>query len=376
MNILTGSEVLARNGFAELAGRKVGFVANHTARLNDGTPTLAAMVNANVDVAALFAPEHGAFGVLDEENIPDQVEPTTGLPIFSLYGEHRKPPAERLAGLDALVFEIQDIGARFYTYSSTLGNCLEAAWEVGIPIYILDRPNPVTGNHCEGPLADPDLLSFVAYHPIPVRHGLTLGELGRLYCAEKGWGDTARVVACEGWRRRMWSDETGVPWVNPSPAMRSLTAATVYPGVCLLEQTNVSVGRGTERPFERAGAPFIDGTAWVKALQRMKLPGVAFEEDRFTPKSSKHEGEECGGLRITITDRDALDSVRLGIALAVTLRDLYAEIFEIKGVQHLLVNEESYGLLAEGAGVDPICASWREHLRAWDERRRPYLLYV
>jgi uncharacterized protein YbbC (DUF1343 family) len=333
------------------------------------------MVQAGVEVGALFAPEHGAFGVLDED-VPDQVEPATGLPIFSLYGAYKRPPAERLAGLDALVFELQDIGARFYTYSSTLGHCLEAAYEAGIPVYILDRPNPVTGNHREGPLADPDLLSFVAYHSIPIRHGLTLGELGRLCCAEKGWGDTAQVVPCEGWQREMWFDETGIPWVNPSPAMRSLTAATLYPGVCLLEQTNISVGRGTDAPFERVGAPFIDSQACLAAMQAINITGVALREDRFTPALSKHEGERCHGLRIAITDREALDSVRLGIALAATLRDLYGEMFEIKGVQHLLVNVKAFNLLQSGADVDQIVDSWRADLDAWREKWRPYLLYA
>lgn len=376
MRVLTGSTAWARERFQKLASMKIGFVANHSARLNDGTHTLQAMLSTGVKVAALFAPEHGAFGVLDEENIPDQVEPATGLPIFSLYGEHKKPPADRLKGLDALVFEIQDIGARFYTYSSTLGHCLEAAWEASIPIYILDRPNPITGSHCEGPLADPDLLSFVAYHPIPIRHGLTLGELGRLYCAEKGWGDTAQAVPCEGLRREMWWDETGVPWVNPSPAMRSLTAATLYPGVCLLEQTNISVGRGTDAPFERAGAPFVDSSRWLAAMRAQNLPGVAFAEDRFTPKLSKYAGEGCQGLRVAIADRNFLGSVRVGIALAATLRDLYGERFEIKGVQHLLVNAKAYNLLTAGADVDEIVDSWREEIAAWEERRQPYKLYV
>lgn len=374
MTVLTGSTVWAREGFKKLEGLEVGFVANHTARLNDGTPTLSALLAAGVDVGALFAPEHGAFGALDD-TVPDETEPATGLPIYSLYGDHKKPAADRLAGLDALVFEIQDIGARFYTYSSTLGHCLEAAWEAGIPMYILDRPNPVTGNHCEGPLADPDRLSFIAFHTVPIRHGLTLGELGRLYCAERGWGETAQVVPCENWRRDMWWDQTGIPWVDPSPAMRSLDAAVLYTGVCLLEQTNVSVGRGTDIPFLRAGAPFIDGTGWVNSLQQRDTHGVSFLEDRFTPALSKYKGEECNGLRIAIADRDGLESVRLGISLAVSLRDLYREKFQVDGVDHLLVNREAYSLLIAGADTGEICGSWQAGLEQWQTRRKPHLLY-
>lgn len=372
--VLTGSTVWAREGFKKLEGLKIGFVANHTARLNDGTPTLLAMLNAGVRVGALFAPEHGAFGALDD-TVPDEIEPSTGLPIYSLYGDHKKPPAQRLTGLDALVFEIQDIGARFYTYSSTLGHCLEAASEAGIPVYILDRPNPITGYHCEGPLADADRLSFVAYHTVPIRHGLTLGELGRLYCAEKGWGETAQVVPCENWRRGMWFDQTGIPWVDPSPAMRSLAAATLYPGVCLLEQTNVSVGRGTEKPFEYAGAPFIDAAGWVHSLQQRGILGASFLGDRFTPALSKYKGEECFGLQITIADREQLQSVRLGVSLTVALRDLYGDQFKLQGVEHLLANREAFSLLAAGADTAEICESWHAGLAEWETRRKPHLLY-
>ncbi len=374
MTTLTGAQGWHQDRFVALSGMRIGFVGNHTAVIADELSTLAALAEApNVAIGALFGPEHGAFGTFDD-NVPDLVEPLTGLPIFSLYGEHRKPTQERIAGLDALVFEIQDIGARFYTYASTLGLCLDTCHEAGIPLIVLDRPNPITGKHCEGPIADSDRLSFTAYHPIPIRHGLTLGELARLYAAEKGYGDTVRVAPCVGWKREQWFDETGVEWRDPSPAMRSLTAAVLYPGVCLLEQTNFSVGRGSEAPFEIIGAPYVDAKMWIEALDAEQLPGAAFSLTLFTPTLRDFAGEECHGVRISVTNREALDAVRVGIALAATLIATQPE-FKPDGVLNLLANKRAHDLLTDGTSVDAICASWASDLDAWETRRKAALLY-
>jgi uncharacterized protein YbbC (DUF1343 family) len=372
--VLTGAQVWHKDRFSHLSGLRIGFVGNHTAMITDGLSTLAALVDApNVKVGALFGPEHGAFGTFDD-NVPDLVEPLTGLPIYSLYGEHKKPTPERMAGLDALVFELQDIGARFYTYASTLGLCLEACVDACIPMIVLDRPNPITGTRFEGPLADEDRLSFTAFHRIPVRHGVTLGELARLYAYEKGFGEVVWVAPCEGWDRSQWFDETGVAWRNPSPAMRTLTAATLYPGVCLLEQTNFSVGRGTEAPFEIIGAPYVDSGSWLSALADMDIPGVAFAAASFTPTLRDFVGERCEGIRISIIDRDVVDAVRLGVALAVTLIATQPA-FEPQGILNLLANKRAHDLLLGGADTDTVCASWSDDLAAWESRRRQALLY-
>lgn len=354
---------------------RIGFVANQTAVLSDGTPTLKALVDApGVTVAALFAPEHGAFGTFDAD-VPDQVEPLTGLPIRSLYGQERKPPAGDLAALDALVFEMQDIGARFYTYASTLGLCLEACAEAGIAFIVFDRPNPITGLHCEGPCADADRLSFTAYHTIPVRHGLTLGELARLYAAEKGFSDLVRVAPCIGWRRALWFDETGVPWINPSPAMRNLRAATLYPGLCLLEQTNISLGRGTDLPFERIGAPYIDAARLAEALGECETPGVAYEFDVFTPTLREFAGEECRGLRFTLTDRDVFNSVDLGINLIHSLLKSHDD-FAPARVINLLANRAGCDRLLAGDPPKQVSDGWSAELDRWRDRIGPHLLYL
>lgn len=372
--VKTGAQAWARDGFAKLAGLSVGLVANQTAMVDDDTSTLAALARSGgVKLAALFGPEHGAFGTYDD-NVPDLVEPVTGLPICSLYGDRRKPRTDDLAGLDALVFEMQDAGARFYTYASTLGLCLEACQAAGIPLIVLDRPNPITGIHCEGPLADLDRLSFTAYHPIPVRHGLTLGEMARLYAIEKGCEQSVIVAPCEGLARPMWFDQTGLAWRNPSPAMRSLSAATLYPGVCLLEQTNFSVGRGTAAPFEIAGAPYVDSERWLAALSREEIAGVAFAPVDFTPELREFAGQSCHGIRIRIVDRDRLDAVRLGIALITTLKATCAE-FDPSGVIKLLANAVARTLILRGAGVDEICASWQHDLARWEQRAAPARLY-
>ena len=297
-----GIDVLADEGFARLKGRKVGLITNHTGRAADGTPTIDLLAKAEgVKLVALFSPEHGIRGELDEK-VGDSVDAKTGLPVYSLYGERRKPTAETLKGVDTLVYDIQDIGCRFYTYISTLGLVLEAAKEHGLKVVVLDRPNPIGGVAVEGPVRDAGRGSFVAYHELPLRHGLTVGELAALFNADRNLKVDLDVVRVTGWRRGDLYDRTGLTWRNPSPNMRHLAAALLYPGIGLLETTNVSVGRGTERPFEWIGAPWIDGQRLAAELAKKDTPGVRFVPVSRTPTYSTHKGVACGGVDIIPID--------------------------------------------------------------------------
>jgi uncharacterized protein YbbC (DUF1343 family) len=280
-----------------------------------------------------------------------------------------------LQGVDTLVFDIQDIGARFYTYITTLGYAMEEAAARGIRFIVLDRPNPITGQEVEGPVADPDALSFTAYHPIPIRHGMTVGELALLFNAERKIGADLHVVKMEGWKREYWFDQTGQEWVNPSPNMRSLTAATLYPGIALLETTNVSVGRGTDRPFELFGAPWMDGRRVAEELNRRGISGVRFIPIRFTPHASLFAGEECGGVAIVVTERAAVRPVRLGIEIAVVLHRLYPEVWHSEAFGRLLAHRRTLELLKKGADADAIERAWREELEAFRQIRQRYMLY-
>jgi uncharacterized protein YbbC (DUF1343 family) len=319
---------------------RIGFVGNHTSRLADGTSThLAILHTQGMKLDRLFSPEHGAFGLLDHDGIPDETCPASGLPIYSLYGDTRKPTPEMLDGLQALVFEIQDVGARFYTYASTLLLCLEACVERGIKLIVLDRPNPITGTHVEGPLPDSDKSSFTCCHNIPIRHGLTLGELARLAAIERGFETNLTVIPCEGWIRNMWWDETGLPWINPSPAMRSLDTAIVYPGICLLEQTNVSVGRGTATPFLMFGAPWIIGIRIAHFINTHMMPNLHAVETQFTPHYGVYSGVLCHGVRLHITNRNAINSVKLGLLICSALHKFWPQKFNSEGINKLLAND-------------------------------------
>jgi uncharacterized protein YbbC (DUF1343 family) len=353
----------------------VGLVTNHTGLTADGRATADVLHKApEVELFALFGPEHGIRGVLDED-VADGVDAATGLPVYSLYGERREPSEEQLGGIDTLVFDIQDIGCRFYTYISTLGNVLAAAGKFGNRVMVLDRVNPVTGAHVEGPLADRDKFAFVAYHDIPVRHGMTVGELALLFNAERDFGCEVEVVKCEGWRRADWFDAAGLLWTNPSPNMRSLTQAALYPGVGLLEMTNVSVGRGTDTPFEVIGAPFIDPRPFAAALNAAGVPGVRFIPIRFTPTRSVFEGESCGGVNLLVTDRDALDSVRAGLALAIELRRSYPGEWRPGKLLTLLANQAAYDAILAGGKYAEIAARWQADLDEFAARRARVLLY-
>ena len=373
--VLTGIDALVRDGFRALGGSRVGLVTNHTGLTRDGRAAIDVLHSApNISLEALFGPEHGIRGEVDE-HVADGQDDKTGLPIWSLYGARTRPTTQQLAGLDTLVFDIQDIGCRFYTYLSTLGHVLEAASTAALRVVVLDRPNPIGGLAAEGPLADAEALSFVAYHPVPVRHGLTLGEMARLLHAEKSLTCPLEVIACEGWHRGDWYDATGLVWTNPSPNMRRLTAATLYPGIGLLEFTNVSVGRGTDTPFEVFGAPYLAPRAFASALNAEGLPGVRFVPCRFTPNASVFSGEACGGVQIIVTDRDRLNAVQVGLTMAVILRRLYPESWQPEKLQTLLVNAQTQEALLAGATYADMSDGWAGVLQEFSERARAIWLY-
>ena len=377
--VAAGIDVLASEGFRAIAGKRVGLVTNVTGRARDGRSTADLLRSseaktAGVVLVRLFSPEHGLRTDADAP-VPDGADAATGLPVISLYGERRRPRPEELAGLDALVLDIQDVGARFYTYITTGGYLVEEAAKSKIPLVVLDRPDPIGGNRIEGPLADADKLSFTAYHPIPVRYGMTPGEMAVFVNAEKKLGADVRVVKMRGWSRDLWYDETGLEWVNPSPNMRSLAAAALYPGIGLLETTNLSVGRGTDIPFELIGAPWLDGRRLAQMINARAVPGVRFSPVHFTPASSVFAGQRCGGIRMDVVDREALRPVSLGIEIAVALRDLYPVDWDRKGFAKLLANGDAFRRLETGETAPAIIASWQKDLETFERRRAKYLLY-
>ena len=372
-DVLPGIDVLRAEKFAALNGKRIGLVTNHTGKAIDGTPTIDLLAAApGVKLVALFSPEHGIRGELDEK-VGDGKDEKTGLPIFSLYGERRKPTAEQLAGIDLLVYDIQDIGCRFYTYISTLGLILEAAKENNLPVLVLDRPNPLGGLVVDGPMRDAVAKeSFVAYHDLPLRHGLTVGELALMFNKERGWNVKLDIVKVKNWRRGLTFEQTGLPWRNPSPNMRHLTAAFVYPGVGLLETTNLSVGRGTERPFEWIGAPYLDGRALAKEMNGRKLPGVAFVPVIRTPHASVFKEKPCSGIDIVVQDWSKLESVALGLHLADALRKT-APQWEAKNLNRLLVHQATFDGLAAGKPVFRLVDY--DGRIAFETRRAPFFLY-
>jgi uncharacterized protein YbbC (DUF1343 family)/CubicO group peptidase (beta-lactamase class C family) len=373
--VLTGIDVLERDGFKQLAGLRIGLVTNHTGRNRSGRQTIDVLHKAaGVRLVALFSPEHGIRGLMDEK-VSDSKDEKTGLPIYSLYGETRRPKPEHLKDLDALVFDIQDIGTRFYTYISTLGYVMEEAARKQLPVFVLDRPNPIGGVEVEGPVADEDKFSFIAYHKIPVRHGMTVGELARLFNEERKINCDLRVIKMENWRRGMWFDQTALMWVNPSPNMRSLTEATIYPGIGLLETTNLSVGRGTDTPFEVIGAPWLDGQRLAGYLNSRQIPGVRFVPVRFTPKASVFKNEECGGVNIIVTDRARFRPVQAGLEVAVALRRLYPVEWKVDDYARLLVNSETLAAVKRADEPEGIARLWADELSEFRRARARALLY-
>lgn len=373
--VWTGVDVLREEGFRRLSGQRVGLLTNRTGRARDGTPTIDLLAGApGVELAALFSPEHGIRGELDGP-VPSGRDARTGLPVHSLYGETRRPTEAMLRGLDTVVVDLQDAGARFYTYATTMAYVLEAAARHGLRVVVLDRPNPIGGREVEGPRLDAESLGFTGYFPSPVRHGLTLGELARLFNGEREIGAALEVVPMRGWTRDHWFDETGLAWVDPSPNLRNLHQATLYPGIGAIEGANLSVGRGTDTPFEQIGAPWIDGPALARELDRAGLPGLRVYPVSFTPEGSRFAGELCHGVFFLVTDRDALRPVRLGLEVAAALHRLHGDAFELDAVTRLFGSRATTARIRAGDPTWEIAAAWDDGATAWRRLSAPYRLY-
>ena len=352
--VLNGIDVLAARNFRDLAGKRVGLVTNQTGIDARGQTTLSLLASSpNVKLAALFSPEHGIEGKLDVNKIGDSRDDKLNVPIFSLYGETRKPKAEQMAEIDVLVYDLQDIGCRFYTYIATMKNCLEACAEHKKEFMILDRVNPI-GDRVNGPMNNPDRPTFVACHYLPVQHGMTVGELALLFARDGKLDITPTVVPVRGWKHSDLFTSTGQWWLNPSPNMRTLEAAMLYPGVGLLETTNISVGRGTDRPFQWIGAPWMDGQALSAWLNEQKLPGVLTVPRKITPDSSKHSGVECSGVQFIITDTAQLNAVKLGLTIAQGLTVLHKDSWDTANVGTLIVNNQVRDLVKERATYEEV----------------------
>lgn len=383
-SVKTGIDVLEAQGFEALKGtaeapRKIGLVTNQTGVDSDGRRTIDLLAKVpGVSLEAIFSPEHGVTGTLDTTDVGNSKDAATGVTVYSVYGATdaaRRPSPDVLKGLDAVVFDIQDAGARFYTYETTLGYFLEACAKAGIEMIVLDRPNPINGSFVQGPISDTGHESFTNYFPLPVRHAMTMGELAQMFNAERKIGAKLKVIPMEGWLRGDWYDSTGLTWVNPSPNLRSVTEATLYPGVALVEGTNVSVGRGTDTPFEQVGAPWIKGRELAEYLNVRSILGVRFVPVSFTPASSVYTGQLCQGVRITVLDRNTFDAPELGLELAAALQKLYPKDFKIDRMADLLLNQAAFEGLVAGQDPRRIAEGWREAVASFLETRTPYLLY-
>jgi uncharacterized protein YbbC (DUF1343 family)/CubicO group peptidase (beta-lactamase class C family) len=380
---LTGLDAMEADGFKELKGKRIGLITNQTGFDRAGKRNVDAMLAAGLRLTTLYSPEHGISGTTDhEENIGDSKDEQTGLPVISLYQTNRRRLSpEQLQNLDAVVFDIQDVGARFWTYSCTMLYALEDAGKAKKPFYVLDRPNPITGTHVEGPVLDEDLHSFVGCYNMPLRHGMTFGELATMANSEQHFGTDLHVVKMKNWERGDWFDATTLGWVNPSLNMRSLNAATLYPGVAMLEaNTNYSVGRGTDAPFEQIGADWIRGAVLADYLNKRYIPGVRVYPTRFTPTSSNFAGKEIEGVRFVVTDRESFDSTRLGLEIAAGLQNLYPGKIDFEKCRFLIGSRAMVEKLKQGIPVEDTDASsfWmdaQQQAAAFDERRKPYLLY-
>jgi uncharacterized protein YbbC (DUF1343 family) len=373
--VRTGIDVLRDERWERLRGARVGLITNATGRAGDGTSTVDLLASASgVRLVAIFTPEHG-LGADREGNIAGGIDLRTGLPIYSLYGESFAPTAASLAGIDTLVFDIQDVGTRFYTYASTMRRAMQAAGEHDLRFVVLDRPNPIDGVDVAGPMLVPSGRSFVNHHALPVRHGMTMGELAYLFNADDHLGVDLSVVPMAGWWRAAYWEDTGLSWVNPSPNLRSAGEALLYPAVGLLEATNVSVGRGTETPFEVLGAPWIDGDALATALGTDGLSGVSFTPATFTPTGDRYAGQRCGGVRITVQDRARFEPVRTGLAIARELRRLHPTTWQFAKLDHLLAHAEAMKAIDAQLALGAIEQTYKQELLAFRAKRDKYLLY-
>jgi len=378
-SVLTGIDVLEAQDFAALKGKRVGLLTNQTGLDASGRRTIDVLAHASgVQLTTIFSPEHGVTGTLDTTKIGNSRDAATGIPILSVYGPTdaaRRPTPETLRNLDAIAIDIQDAGVRFYTYETTLGYFLEAAAKAGIAIFVLDRPNPLMGAVVQGPTSEPGRENFTNYGPIPVRHGMTLGELAQMFNAEHNIHAKLTVVPMQGWMRGDWFDETGLAWMNPSPNLRSLNEAILYPGVALVEGTNVSVGRGTDTPFEVLGAPWINARELSSYLNLRQIPGARFVPLSFTPTSSNYSGQECHGVNIFVTGREFLDSPQLGLELASALHTLYPEQFHMEKMAEIVANENVLSALMQGKDPRGIELDWQDELQKFQQLRDRYLIY-
>jgi len=372
---LTGIDVLEAQKFAPLAGKRVGLITNQTGIDRNRRSTIDSLAHApGVKLVALFSPEHGIRGTFDER-VSSTTDEATGLPVYSLYGETERPTDAMLAGVDVLVFDMQDAGVRFYTYITTMGYAMEAATAHHLAFYVLDRPDPLRGERIEGPMLDRDRTNFVGYFPMPVRMAMTLGEMAKMFNVQKKIGCDLHVIRMQNWQRRMWFSDTGLPWVNPSPNLRSAEAGILYPGLEILQAGGVSVGRGTARPFELLGAPWIRGEELAAYLNRRATPGVRFEAEKFTPDSGLYKGELCEGVRAVLTDRDALETMRMGIEIASALGRLYPGKFDAAKMIELVGNSATIKQLVDRGDPAAIAAGWNKYLEAFRKIRAKYLLY-
>jgi uncharacterized protein YbbC (DUF1343 family)/CubicO group peptidase (beta-lactamase class C family) len=373
--VLTGLDVLIERGFEPLKKRKVAVITNHTARDWGGNRLVDLLKGEkDVTVVCLLSPEHGLYGNVDEK-VGHGVDPKTGFKVWSLYGQTRRPNDEMLAGVDTLLFDIQDIGTRFYTYPATMAYCMEEAAKRKLKMIVLDRPNPIGAMAVDGPIAQKKFFGFTSYGPLPLVHGMTIGELAKLFNGEEEIGCDLTVVECVNYRRSMWWDQTGLTWVNPSPNMRNLTQATIYPAIGMIEASNVSVGRGTDQPFETFGAPWVDGKRLAQALNEANLPGLRFVAIEFTPTSSKFANQLCQGCYVVVTDRTKVESARTGLTIAHHLKRLFGEAYQMEGVLRLLQNEAVFDALKAGNNPATMSGMWREDLERFKAIREKYLIY-
>jgi len=373
--VQTGLDILEIQKFSALRNKHIGLITNHTGVDSQGRSTVDLLSRApGVHLVALFSPEHGLLGRNDEK-ISSGKDASTGLPIYSLYGDTLRPTDAMLQGIDTLVFDVQDAGVRFYTYTATMAYSMEEAAKRKIAFYVLDRPNPIGGQVVEGPVLDADKTNFVGYFPLPVRYGLTIGELAQLFNQENHIGCDLHVVAMKNWHRNYFFESTGSRWIPPSPNLRTTKGAVLYPGIEILQAAGVSVGRGTQTPFEEFGAPWIDGDAVASALNERRLPGLHFVNQPFIPVTGLYSGQRCGGVGVRITDRQAVRAMRMGMEIATVLKKLYPANFDPAKLMELVGSADTIRQLQEGTPPDQIVASWSNDLSAFEAVRHKYFLY-
>jgi uncharacterized protein YbbC (DUF1343 family) len=374
--VQVGIDVLEAEKFAPLRGKHVGLITNHTGLDSQGRSTVDLLSHApGVQLVALFSPEHGLAGRNEDERIASTKDAATGLPIYSLYAETRRPTDSMLQGIDTLVFDVQDAGVRFYTYLTTMGYCMEEAAKHNIGFYVLDRPNPLGGEIVEGPMLDADKTSFTAYFSLPVRYGLTIGEIAKFLNTENHINCDLHVVEIKNWHRNYFYESTGLRWLPPSPNLRTLKGSILYPGLEILQSAGVSVGRGTETPFEEFGAPWINGDEVAAALNAQHLPGLHFTGQPFIPVVGLYGGQRCGGVAIRVGDKQAVRSMRMGIEIATILKRLYPNNLDPAKLTFLIANAETIRQLQEAVPPEQIVASWSTDLNTFDNLRRKYFLY-